>query len=856
MSSHSKLLLLVIAAVVATMVLPGASALRVGGAGGAAPVAASASESSVTSVSASAPSTASEHSAPASLQNRVVAGLKAANVPSKDAFLPNFDAHVAVQNGVVTPLYNTTPAPTGLGDFGVEDVHGTNVGTVSYTRSVKASVTLNSVDPLYVTSSAPDEFTMQLNTVATNIDLFGNDTYQFWLQNVPIYAESSQTLSFEDNIWNFSSPSVTFTANSIYAHGPGGVVAAPELYYAVGPSFQIPTPFTVITYNNLTLDHGRSTVYFNYTVVPSNGPAFSGSYDFVEFNSQPHRYGSAPQPLNQINGQAVGDTDFLLNDAEIMLGGPGGGSTTTLFHISGSMGLWLLPNGSKTYATVPSAYDFGTDTGETSEGIAEYATTGPNPIAELGSGPSLLVPLWGIVGAHQGDETITLNLAPSNAFVFASPGATFNASAAGWGPTSVSGPTVYNLPPGAYSFEFLLADHAPAAATYAASGTWTVSLAAKPSLGDYTPLWAESNSQLAALSQPGGAGTVNNPYVLDNGPATVNSLFGEVNDYDFQVFPGIYLIDTTAFVTAGNLPAFQLDYTESQILGARLNADGLPYTNQLNIELYNASHVSIVDSTDLSGWFASFGSFGEPASIYLWNSTNDLIAGNTFLVESDGITTSGGGHNLIWGNTFVGTPVVSASSADVLNYGAWPALWEFESNDVIFNNAFLTPVTAIEFPENFYTGGFQLNINQWNVKVQPSSDVYTKNGFHLSGSILGLSWEGGNYWWNYGTSQDPYGVLPYDDGGYIVLGGDAHPLLTVTLYNVKFSESGLPAGTAWSVTFNGYTETSTKATLNFWAPSGAYAYTVGPVSGYTATPSAGGVVVQTSTVAVHIDFKA
>ncbi len=854
MSSHSKLLLLVVAAVVATMVLPGASALRVGGSGETGAVVAPV-HSSGASAGASAPSAASAHSAPASLQNRVLSELKAANVPSKDAFLPNFGAHVAVQNSVVTPLYNNTPAPMGLGDFGIEDVHGTNVGTITYTRSVEASVTLNSVEPLYVTSSAPDEFTMQLNTVTTNIDLFGNDSYQFWLQNVPIYAESSQTLSFEDNVWNFSSPSFTFTSNSVYAHGPGGVVAAPVLYFAQGPSFHVPTPFTVITYNNLSIDHGRSTVYFNYTVVPSTGPAFSGSYDFVEFNSEPHPYGNAPQPLNQINGQQVGDTDFLLNDAEIMLGGPGGGSSTTLFQISGSMGLWILPNGSKTYETVPSAYDFGTDTGETSEGIAEYATAGPNPVAELGSGPSMLYPLWGVAGAQQGEETITLNLAPTNAFVFASPGATFNASAAGWGPTPVSGPTVYNLPPGAYSFEFLLADHSPAAATYTSGGTWTVSLASSPSLGDYTPLWAESNSQLAAISQPGGSGTEKNPYVLDNGPATVNSLFGEINDYDFQVFPGIYLIDTTAYVTAYNLPAFQVDYTESQILGARLNVDGLPYTDQLNIELYGASHVSIVDSTDLSGWFASFGSFGEPASIYLWNSTNNLIAGNTFLVESDGITTSGGGENVIWGNTFVATPVVSASSADVLNYGAWPALWEFESNDVIFNNAFLTPVTAIEFPENFYTGGFQLNINQWNVKVQPSSDVYTKNGFHLSGSILGLSWEGGNYWWNYGTAQDPYGVLPYDDGGYIVLGGDAHPLITVALYNVKFTETGLPAGTAWSVTFNGYTQTSTSATMNFWAPSGIYSFAVTPIGGYIETPSSGAVTVSTSTVVVHIVCK-
>ena len=856
MSTSSKLLLLVIAAVVATMVLPGTSALRVGGPSGAVPATALASPH----VASELPST-SVASAPAmTTQARVVSELKSLHVPSTDAFLPNFGSRISSGGGVVTPLYDNTPAPMGLGDFGIQEVHGHNVGTITYTRSVKASITLNNVEPIYVTSSAPDEFTMQLNTVGTNVDIFGNDSYQFWLQNVPIYATSTQTLSFEDNIWNFSSPAVTFTANSVYAHGPGGVVAAPELYYAVGPSFHVPMPFTVVVYNNLTVVGGRSTVFFNYTVIPSTASPFSGSYDFVEFNSTSGTATApAPPPVNQINGQHVGDTDFLLNDAEIMIGGPGGGSTTTFFQISGSMGLWLLPNGSSRYRTVPSAYDFGTDTGETSEGVAEWATTGWSPMAELGSGPSMLYGLWGVSGARQGEESISLNLSPTNAFVFASPGASFNRSAAGWGPTAVSGPTVYQLPPGAYSFKYLLADHNPKAATYWSGGSWTVTLTSNPSLGDYTPLWAEANSQLAAISQ-GGTGTLSNPYVLDNGPASVNPLFGELNDYAFVVFPGIYLIDTTAYVTASELPAFGVTYLPSQIAGARLVQDGLPLTDQLNIELYETSHVSIVNSDQLSGWFASFGSFGEPASIYLWGATDTLIAGNEFEVESNGITAAGfnatdGGHNAIWGNVFSPEPVVSPSSAILLNYGEFPAFWEFESHDLIFNNEFLTPVTAISFPENFYSGAYQPNVDQWNVKVQPSSDVFTKNGFDLSGSILGLSWEGGNYWWNYGTSQDPYGVLPYNDGGLIWSGGDHHPLIPFALYAITFREGGLPAGTSWSVTLNGYTQTSDRSTMVFYEPTGAYAFTVGAVSGYTATPSSGAVDVVSSAVTVHISFK-
>jgi thermopsin len=860
MSAYGKLLLLVVAAIAATMVLPGVSALPIAGTVTTGPAASALATHTLSPASTNAPvpssagtSTSFAATGAAATQSRVLAGLKSSHVPMGDAFLPNFGAQVSTQGGHVQPLYTASPDPTGLGDFGVQDIGGHDVGTISYTSSVKASITLNSVDPLYVTSSAPDQFTMQLNTVETNVDLFGNDSYQFWIQNVPIYARSSQTLSFEDNIWNFSSPAFYFSSNSIYAHGPGGVVAAPELYYAQGPSFHVPTPFTVTVFNNATVVGGRSTVYFNYSVAPSTGPAFSGSYDFVEFNSTPAVTGAAPPPTFQINGKQVGDTDFLLNDAEIMIGGPGGGSDTTFFHISGSIGLWTQPNGTSTFVAVPSAYDTGTDTGETSDGIAEYATTGASPTAVLSSGPAILLPLWGLVGAHQGSEEISLMVSPSNAFVFASAGSHFNAATAAWAPTDVSGMDTYWLPPGTYSFHFLLSEYAPQSAVYSSSGSWMAMLSPKPSLGDYTPLWAQSNSQLAAISVPGGAGTVSNPYVLFNGPANVNPLFGEVNDYAWPVFPGIYFIDTSAYVDAYAMPSFTVTYSPAEILAGRLAVNGLPLTDQLNIELYHVSHVSLVRS-DPSGWFFADLSFADPASVYLWNSSNNLIAGNIFYDESDGITAVNGGHNTIWGNEFVPTIAVAADPYAILYAGLTPGIWEWESHDLIFNNYFLTPITGAALPENFYNGAPQVNLDRWNVNVQPATDVFTVNGWYLSGSIIGTSWVGGNYWNNYGTAEDPYGVLPYDDGGLIANGGDYAPLIPFALYSITFDERGLPAGTFWWVTINGYTQITNGKSLVFWDPSGTYAYTVGWSSTNTLRHPVGAVQLITSDVTVHLRF--
>ena len=81
-------------------------------------------------------------------------------------------------------------------------------------------------------------------------------------------------------------------------------------------------------------------------------------------------------------------------------------------------------------------------------------------------------------------------------------------------------------------------------------------------------------------------------------------------------------------------------------------------------------------------------------------------------------------------------------------------------------------------------------------------------------------------------------------GALAVLGSFSPGPSSSPTYPVVFYESGLPKGTNFSVTFNGVTnsvpaEPPLIAQLNFSAPDGSYAYSVTPVSGYTAIPSLG-----------------
>ena len=67
--------------------------------------------------------------------------------------------------------------------------------------------------------------------------------------------------------------------------------------------------------------------------------------------------------------------------------------------------------------------------------------------------------------------------------------------------------------------------------------------------------------------------------------------------------------------------------------------------------------------------------------------------------------------------------------------------------------------------------------------------------------------------------------------------GPYQRLLTATApamkYNVTILESGLPANTSWSFTFNGSAETLTNTSYKFSVTNGSYAMSVNSVSGYT-----------------------
>ena len=703
------------------------------------------------SPNSSAASISAFQTPPAHLSARatgVMAQLASRGIPAKYVYLPNFNEHANKIGNLIGPSYTSAPAPMGIGAYGLM-YNGTNyTGFNLTTSSFMGEINMSNLQDLYALDDGPTSVTIQLNAVLDNVALFGNSSYAFWTQNVMFYSARTHTLEFLDNLWNFSSPSFTLTQNSLYSYD--GTPVAPVYYYDVGPNFTVTYPFQVKMFLNATVIGGRSTVFYNYSLT-DNGLTKSGSYDEIQFNSTPSSNPSyvAPKPTYLISGNTLTPTGFIPYDAEIMIGGPGGGSNANVYAIDATMQLQYLNHSA--YQSVPSAFDVGSETGETSQGVAVSWT--PNHVAHLTAGPSYVYGMWNASSVST-MRTYSGIVTPSNSFVFVSPGVSFNNTTAAWIPIGMDGHYHFTLPAGNYSAVAMLSDHNP---MYFNPRSGDVSLALNASQGLYTPLYAMSVDQLQNISTEGsGMYTIYNNY-----SPGINPLFGEVNDYMFPAFVGVMIADLNAPITIQNMPYLNVTFQGNNALVAVFYS--VPLSDQMSYVIYNSSEVTVKDNT-FTGWFSSNLDEFPVANLLLWNSTNINVTSNIFITMDSSMLIynvhSVNANNMVSGNFFIQSsalnrynyaPIAISTSLGTLS-PAPTGLTVYSSGNTIFGNAFAVYLTAISLNYSIYSGYYVVYKDSWNMSI---------SGYNA-----------GNYWWNY----HPYAHdFAYNNYGLITSGYDFHP---------------------------------------------------------------------------------
>jgi hypothetical protein len=139
----------------------------------------------------------------------------------------------------------------------------------------------------------------------------------------------------------------------------------------------------------------------------------------------------------------------------------------------------------------------------------------------------------------------------------------------------------------------------------------------------------------------------------------------------------------------------------------------------------------------------------------------------------------------------------------------------------------------------------------WYVNLSGGSVATSRN---TTSTLIVFYETGGSYSYAAGTINSPW-PEPVTSGTVNLTTNQTVTVRFVEHYRVGFSETGLPSGTRWSVTFGGNTTSSTSYVFAFYPPNGTYSYTIGSVSGYSDHPSSGSVTVSGSGQNVSVTYS-
>jgi YVTN family beta-propeller protein len=306
-----------------------------------------------------------------------------------------------------------------------------------------------------------------------------------------------------------------------------------------------------------------------------------------------------------------------------------------------------------------------------------------------------------------------------------------------------------------------------------------------------------------------------------------------------------------------------------------------PFSHALFVGEYDLGNVSVYNaSTDAFIRNSTTGS--EPYTISIDPKNGRAFVGN---YGSDNVTVLGP----------TGAELDLSSAAGV---GVFGSVYDPADGDVYVVSFDSDLVTVVSGRSGTGVGGYSVGLGPVAAAVDPGTGtVYVANydsdsltllspafrvltynvSFHESGLPVGTSWSMRFDGVGRGTSGTelnftaPNGTLqPYSVGavaGYTALAQFgtvqiAGTALVVTIgfaalpptFAVKFVESGLPAGTIWSVTVGSTTEFTNGSAILFAEPNGSYSFEVGAISGFHAKDR-GNFTVSGAPVKVRLAFS-
>jgi hypothetical protein len=299
--------------------------------------------------------------------------------------------------------------------------------------------------------------------------------------------------------------------------------------------------------------------------------------------------------------------------------------------------------------------------------------------------------------------------------------------------------------------------------------------------------------------------------------------------------------------------------TQQSGIYAQVSANSISTYSLNEAEQFNVG-TSTVMVNYVTVYLAGSGSATVSIGSALWGSdklapqTVNIVSGqNYYNISFAPVTLTASTNYYLNVQTASGSPTWGYTTSATTNLHATQDYWYSGSslrNDNSYPNIFTVgyqaaaaPTHSVTFTESGLTSG-----TSWSVTLAGSTLSSTTN-------TITFSKVDGSYSYTVNTVSG-YTVSP-SSGTVTVSGSNVNKAISFTAlptYTISFTESGLPSGTSWSVTLAGSTKSSTTSTVSFTEPAGTYSYSIGSVSGYTASPTSGSVTVTSSAVNTAVTF--
>ncbi|MCI4360509.1 MAG: thermopsin, partial [Thermoplasmata archaeon] len=292
----------------------------------------------------------------------------------------------------VDPLlgYSHEPAPMGIADFGVTGAQSTATAYEYSTSSFEGRATVSSMD-VSITGSSSKVTAFELNEILV-LRLNGVN-FTYWIQNgLHVDAGSREYTIGGAYVWNFSAPGAHLSAGEL--RGNASSVLVSDTYYFIpgcggfaGQCTTLSWPATLMGRVLTSTSGGVPYVEYQYDL----GSGWV-TYDNVSFL---HMAGATDTGFVVDGYQPTPIGSTLFYDAEWDWVGAGGGSSSVVKTSDLDLSLYYW-NG-ENFQAVPSAWNFGGDTGETTSNVTEVrGQQGSDlaPSAHVTNGPGTLGVLY------------------------------------------------------------------------------------------------------------------------------------------------------------------------------------------------------------------------------------------------------------------------------------------------------------------------------------------------------------------------------------------------------------------------------------------------------------------------------